>query len=505
MAKMKFRTVVDRSPVDQAVLEARHELWRMGDLSWKLRGKQIELYNDIIDQTKDVSVGLCSRRFGKSTTTLVPCIEECIANPDIIVKYACPTQKMVKKMIYPALKVIFADAPPEYDLEKLWNGTEGELRFPNGSLITIAGTDGNNADNLRGAYAHIVVADEAAFMDDLEYVIKQILLPQTDTTGGKIIMLSTPNYYNPKHEFHTEYVFPYEASGKLIKFTLFDSPMVNDKERERIINRYKKKLEDPRFKCEYLVEIPKVSEATIVPEFYLNRKSIISTDMVIPSKVAYYVGGDVGQKDLTAYIFGYYDHTEGVLNILDEYVENGDEMTTKTIADAIKLKEEQWFKDSMGANVLPFKRVMDNNLQMVADFRKLHGLNFIATKKDKKIAQVNNLRVLIEEGRLKIHPRCQHLIYHVENAQWKDGKGLLSEFDHLTDSIDGDIKGGHADALDALLYLVRNINYNFKPKDSQPKEYNENQYQSTANAPVDNVKNMMKKMTGNTKKGKKYG
>ena len=88
---------------------------------------------------------------------------------------------MVKKMIYPALKVIFHDAPPELNLDLLWNASEGELRFPNGSILTIAGTDGNNADNLRGAYAHLVIADEAGFMDDLDYVIKSVLLPQTDT------------------------------------------------------------------------------------------------------------------------------------------------------------------------------------------------------------------------------------------------------------------------------------------------------------------------------------
>ena len=55
-------------------------------------------------------------------------VEVCIQNPNAIVKYACPTQKMVKKMIYPALKVIFHDAPSEFSLDKLWNATEGELR-----------------------------------------------------------------------------------------------------------------------------------------------------------------------------------------------------------------------------------------------------------------------------------------------------------------------------------------------------------------------------------------
>jgi len=498
MAIMKFRPVIDRTELSQEEKEARWELWRMGDLSWKLKGKQVDIYNDITDQNKDVSVVLCSRRIGKSTSALIAEIEVLIQNPDAIIKHACPTQKMVRKMMYPALKVIFHDAPPEFELEKLWNASEGELRFPNGSILTIAGTDGGNADNLRGAYAHIVVADEAGFMDDLDYVIKNVLLPQTDTTGGKLILLSTPNYYNPQHEFHTEYVFPYEAAGKVIKLTIYDSPMVDDKERIKIINRFNKKEDDPKFRCEYMVEIPKTTEATIVPEFYANRKDIIDIDMEIPDKCDFYTSGDVGVKDLTAFLFGFYDFKNATLNILDEYIDNGLEMSTTQIAEGIKLKESKWFNQH-GVYVKPFKRVMDNALQYITDFRVLHGLNFKATKKDKKIAQVNNLRVLISEGRLKIHPRCKHLIYHIENAQWLDGKGIVSEFSHLTDSIDGDIKGGHADALDALIYLVRNMNYNHNPKTDATVPISESQHFSGSNKESPK-KQLMNRLTGNRNK-----
>jgi len=482
MTIMKFRQVIDRTELSIEERDARWELWRQGDLSWKLKGSQIDLYNDIIDQSKDVSVGLCTRRYGKSSTALIAEIEVCIQHPDAIVKHACPTQKMVKKMMYPALKVIFHDAPPEFELEKLWNASEGELRFPNGSMLTIAGTDAGNADNLRGAYAHLVVADEAGFMDDLDYVIKSVLLPQTDTTGGKLILLSTPNFYNPQHEFHTEYVFPAEASGSLVKFTIHDSPMVDDKERKKIVNRFNKKENDPKYLCEYMVEIPKTTESTVIPEFYMNRKSIIDPDMIIPLEpVDFYTSGDIGVKDLTCYLFGYYEFKTATLNIVDEWVANGMEMTTETIADAIKMKEAKWFHNELGDYVRPFKRVMDNDLKLINDLRIIHGLNFTATKKDNKVAQVNQTRLLFGEIRIKIHPRCKHLIYHTESCQWKDGKGVGNEFAHLTDSIDGDIKGGHADALDALLYMVRNVNFNHNPTPHTSILLSENQHLGNVN------------------------
>lgn len=501
MTIMKFRQVIDRTVLSTEERDARWELWRQGDLSWKLKGKQMDIYNDIIDQTKDVSVILSSRRIGKTSSALVAEIEVCLQHPDAIVKHACPTQKMVKKMMYPALKVLFHDAPPELELDKLWNASEGELRFPNGSIITIAGTDAGNADNLRGAYAHLVVADEAGFMDDLDYVVKSVLLPQTDTTGGRLILLSTPNFYNPQHEFHTEYVFPAEASGSLIKLNIYDSPMVDDKERQKIINRFAKKENDPKFLCEYMVEIPKTTESTVIPEFYPNRKEIIDPNMTVPlDPVDFYTGGDIGVRDLTCFLFSYYDFKTATLCVVDEWVANGMEMTTETIASAIKLKESTWYNNEIGNYVRPFKRVMDNDLKLITDLRVLHQLNFTATKKDNKVAQINQLRLLISEGRLRIHPRCKHLIYHVENCQWKDGKGVGNEFAHLTDSIDGDIKGGHADGLDALNYLVRNINFGHNPTPFTSIIVAENQHYANQNQDTPKT-NFMKKIFGH--KGKK--
>lgn len=637
MAKMKFKPIILDNRIDPEIVEAKYELWRQGDLSWKLRGKQVDIYNDITDQSKDVSVILVSRRFGKclssgnyistpsgpkkiedinlgddvwgvnldgtkslakvkrlykngvryvydvyldhkyimtctkdhklafyennryvcrslgttnessklvldgkpqdgkliykngrkvqtydievdndshlyllesgvishnSTSNIITALEVCIQNPLSIVKYACPTQKMVKSIILPILRMLFHDAPPEFSLEKLWNKAENRLEFPNGSAIDIAGTDNGNAEALRGAYAHLIFADEAAFMDDLAYVIQQVLLPQLDTTGGKLIMTSTPNYNNPQHDFHVEYVFPNEQNGKVVKFTFYDSPMIDDKDREKIIARYKQGLNDPRLRCEYLVEIPRTTENSIVPEFYANRKNILlrdeegkPLDIKLPQYCDFYVSGDHGKKDLTVFLFGYYDFKEATLHIIDEWVKNGKDMTTTTVADAIKLKEKIRFIDELGNPRKVFKRVMDNNLQMIDDFRILHNLNFSATKKDNKQAAVNELRILIEEGRLKIHPRCTHTIYHTENGQWKEKNGK-KEFAHLTDSIDGDILGGHCDALDALVYMVRNVKQNHNPYPDTTTILNESQHGNPININQTTKKIALEKLCG---------
>lgn len=399
---------------------------------------------------------------GKSTTSLVAAVEVCIQNPNAIVKYACPTQKMVKKMIYPALKVIFHDAPSEFSLDKLWNATEGELRFPNGSVLTIAGTDGNNADNLRGAFAHLVFADEGGFMDNLDYVIKAILLPQTDTTGGKLIITSTPNYYNIGHEFHTMYVRPYEATGKLVKFTIFDSPMVDDKEREKIISRYAKGIDDPKFRCEYMVEIPNNTEDSVIPEFYEYRTSVIVDEYSVPELCDYYTSMDIGTSDPSGLLFAYYNFEEACVYVTDEWISEGagKELSTSMIAEAIKLKEKHNFIKP------PTKRLSDNNNQiLITDLKKDYSLQFKLTKKDNKQAQINKVRDMITDGQLKISNKCKNLIYQLTCGQWSKKENKL-EFEHLDESLDGELPRNHLDLIDCLIYMVRNIDLKKNPKNS---------------------------------------
>ena len=111
---------------------------------------------------------------------------------------------------------------------------------------------------------------------------------------------------------------------------------------------------------------------------------------------------------------------------------------------------------------------MYNNLIMMNDLNKLHGLPFLATEKDNKEAQINNVRMMISNNQIVINPRCKHLIYHVKGASWKEGNSVNRIFSELSDTPDHSIRGGHADALDALIYLVRNI---VRSKNPYPKNW----------------------------------
>ena len=478
--------------------QAIAQLWEIGELSWKLKGKQKDVYKILKEDPYDVSCLLISRRFGKSFINCVLSTETCINTAGAIVKYACPQQRMVKTIIKPIMRIILEDCPDH--LKPDWHEQDKVYRFPNGSEIQIAGTDNGNAENLRGGYANLCILDEAGFMDDLDYVVNSILLPTTDTTDGRLVLTSTPNYKDPNHEFHESFVFPLDAANRIIKYTVYESPMVNEKKIQKIIERYPGGVDNPKFRCEYLCEIPRSSELTVIPEFNEEmRNKVINNDIQIPPFYDAYVSMDVGFRDLTVALFGYYDFQNAQIVILDELVLNGPEMTTQRLAEDIKHKEKiHFYNEDIDEVKSPFLRIMDNDLKLINDLVVLHKLSFIATAKDDKEAAVNTLRIWISNGRVVIHPRCIHLIYHLRNGQWDKNR---KKFKHLKDTPNGEIRGGHADALDALIYLVRNI---IQSKNPYPAEYGQlsgsNVFNGNKKEETNRFKDIMYAITGINKK-----
>jgi len=447
--------------------EAIRQLWEIPNLDYKLRGKQKDVKATLLNDSSDVSVILCSRRFGKSYTLCCWAIETCLSAKRNIVKYACPEKLMVATIINPAIEAIIEDCPPH--LKPEWKEARKVWVFPNGSEIQIAGTDKGHIEKLRGGYAQLCICDEAGFMTDLDYVVNSVLAPTTDTTDGRVILASTPNYKDPLHEFHTNFIHPLEAMDKLVKYTIYDSPMVDEKKIQKIIKRYPGGVNNAKFRCEYLCEIAVEKTTMVIPEFTveIEKKTVIETDM--PPFYDNYTSGDPAFVDLTGILFAYYDFRKGKLVIVDELVMNGAELTTESLADNIKRKEKEHFRMPVTNETKePFMRIMDNNNGiLINDLYLLHDLSFIATKKDNKEAQINQVRLMIANEEILIHPRCKTLKYHLKNAKWDKSR---KKFLRMKDSPDGDLRGGHADLLDALIYLVRNL---IKEHNPYPYNYDE--------------------------------
>jgi PBSX family phage terminase large subunit len=445
--------------------QAIEKLWRLGNLEWKLRGIQKDMRRAIVDNPDSQTVFLVSRRSGKSHVLCTVATETCIKTPNSIVKYVCPKQKMVKTIVRPIMRVILEDCP--LDVMPEYKEADKKYVFPNGSEIQFAGSDAGNIENLRGGFSQLCLVDEAGFVDDLDYAVKSVLSPTTKTVNGKIVLASTPSR-SPDHEFMSKFVDRADADGTLIKYTIHDNPMFTEDIIQKTIKEYTGGYNDPQFRREYLCEIEVDSETKVVPEYTSELEKDIVFIPEIPSHYDIYVSGDPAARDLTVILFGIFDFMRSQLVILDELVMGGKNthITTQEIADGIRRKEKLLFTNSLTGEVKnPHLRVMDNNnLILIHDLFQEHGLQFLPTAKDNKDAQVNKLRMWLKQGKLIIHPKCLNLRYQLKMARWKvDGNNNRKGFEHIGESSDGKLKANHCDAVDALLYMVRNVDINKNP------------------------------------------
>jgi hypothetical protein len=286
-------------------------------------------------------------------------------------------------------------------------------------------------------------------------------------------------------------------------FTIYDNPNFSQAIVDEIISEYPQGINDPDFKREYLCLLDRDSSQAILPSLTNEAESIIITDKYErPAFYDAYVGFDIGAVDLSALVFGYYDYLNATLVIEDELIFSRD-VNTKTVAEAVKKKEsELWVNPIDMSPIPPYMRVADNShLIMLTDLQRDYGLTFIPTRKDNREAAINSLDVAISQHKIIINPKCTHLIYHMKFAEWNKTR---SAFKHLKDSPSGQIKGGHADALAALIYLHRNV---IKSKNPYPHGYGEMsgshvfQSQLKKEENVDNsVKSWMQGMTWGRKR-----
>lgn len=423
------------------ILLARERLWRAGDLRFKLHKAQVEILDSFLASKGRKFVINSARRLGKSYLLCVLAIEYALKNPNTQIKYAAPTQKMVRRIISPLFRKILKDCPD--DIRPDWFAQESRFVFQNGSQIDIAGADAGNSDSLRGTEMHLGIVDEAGFCSDLAYLVLDIMLPMCLTTNGRVILASTPPK-TPQHPFEVYWNKALET-GDCIKKTIYDNPLITEKD----IKEYMAESGGEHtitWRREYLAEFLIDEESIVVPEFRDAAKELIR-EVKRPEYYDSYVSLDPGYRDLTVALFGYWDFLQGTLVIEDELVLT--KARTDLLAMGLKHRETALWGEKK-----PYFRISDTDLRLIQDLYSLHGIKFSATAKDNKLAQINELRVMVQQRRLVIHPKCKILISHLSSAVWDDTtKDTFARIDGF----------GHFDAVDALVYMLRNVRRHHNP------------------------------------------
>jgi hypothetical protein len=371
-------------------------------------------------------------------------IETALKTPNSQIHYGAPQQNDLKKFLLPIFNMLLQDCPEE--LRPQWRHFDGKYVFKNGSYIQLCGCNNKQYDNLRGNKSDLFILDEAAQVDDLDEVVESIALPQllSSTHPHKRIILPSTPPTTPDHPYK-RYAETAQGRGAYATYDIWRSWYPKE-EIEKLIAEMGG-AETTRVKRELFCLFVTEEALQIVPEWTGHPEYIAEVE-----KDDYYQfyqvveGLDVGYRDFTAWIGGYWDFNKAKLVIEDEIALRENAFTTDNLAGLIK-RQELVYKEL--GNKRRIRRIADNsNLNMLADLSRIHTLYFVpVSKKNGKEWMVNQLRQFVAAGKLVVNPRCKMLIASLEFGIWKRGRDEFERSEEL----------GHYDFIDALVYLVAGL------------------------------------------------
>lgn len=412
-------------------------LAQSGHLDFLLRQSQLEIKGWWNLNQQDISVVHAARGYGKTWLALVLAIECAARKGNRRIVYASPSREQSREIVVPTMALLQERLAGALDVKQI--AATHQYRLDNGSVIILEGADDDHGNHLRGPFADLAICDEAGFWKYCDYAIHSVLFPVVRRRSGRILVLST----SPESVGH-EFVGLCETAirnGGYLKRTIEENRDLTNAEKaayiEKLGGRQSTATKRELF-CEFVIE----ADRAVVPEFVEQKHT---GDCEAPLYRDRYTFTDLGFKDFTHSLFGYWDFNQARLVIEDENAVNY-ELTTKT-AEGIKAKEAALWGEHK-----PYMRVADNDPQIIADMGAL-GVYFAPTKKTDVEAAINSMRSLFAQDKILIHPRCKQLIHQLKVGIWNKGR---TDFERLPGA-------GHLDGVMALCYGHRMMNKNHNP------------------------------------------
>lgn len=423
--------------IPESVKKARQEKWHRSNLQYLLHAGQRVIDKRFNEAPGQLFVGNIARQFGKSYWAVTKCVELAMKKPKSRLKYGTAYHTDLTEFILPTFDAVLSDCPeaikPKYKVQG------SKWVFPNGSEIKLVGLD-KSPNSLRGNVIDLIVIDEAGFVENLQYIYSSIIMPATlHRPDCKIIFISTPPS-TPAHPFG-DFIQRAEAQDCYVMLNIYQNPRIAQEDIDRMAKEVGG-VESTTFRRECLCELILDEDLALIPEWSDSFIQEPSYDQFY-KHYHRYVGMDLGRKDHTALVFGYYDFKKARLCVEDELTMGGPSWTTVTLKDAIITKEAQ-----LWADMKPFRRISDNNNpHLIMDLNALYGVHFMETSKESLEAMVNEVRIMIGAGQIEISPKCKMLIGCLKYGLWDKNRKEFAR----------NRVYGHFDHLAALIYLVRNL------------------------------------------------
>jgi hypothetical protein len=470
-------------------------MWRRGDLSYLLRKQPciLSARNRFRKTKAKVTYWNIARQIGKSFGACTLGTERAITGVGKSVKFAAQDQKSGVGIAFGHMEKILQDCP--VDMLPKFDRYQSEYYFPStGGRLKIAGGDTENMPRLRGQTADEWIVDEGAHIrGDLKKLIFSILNPQTNTTGGKGLVMTTPA--ESAGHYATELAHYCKSIGAYEEFTVWQNALMSDEEKETTLRLYgwcdacwdyeRRGLVSPlnhtcstAWQREYLCRFVTDQASAVVPEWTQEAERESVRESVRPMYFDAYTTLDGGFKDASAAVFALADHSTATLFIEDEWCQKG--ALGSDIAVAVAQKEQELWGNSpvlwtdekkrYARCEARLVRTMDVDPMLAAEFLRNHGQAWTAINKHDetgnfKLAAVNQLNDFIKQRRLVIHPRCVNLIRQLHNATWAASSDGSRKKTYTRNSVDG-----HFDLVDALVYTLRVVDFTHNPNPPERKD-----------------------------------
>lgn len=241
-------------------------------------------------------LAILPRRAGKDITAFNLCIRACLRKVCVIY-YIFPTYAQGKKVIWDSItntgeRVL--DYIPKELVESM-NSQEMKIRFKNGSLFQIVGSD--NYNSLMGTNPQGVVFSEYALQDPKAY---QFIRPILTANDGWALFISTPRGKNSLWELYQ--IAKQSPEWFTYKLTIEDTQHITLQDIER--ERAEGIMSEDLIQQEYYTSFEMGVEGSYYAK-YLDRMRVKGQVGQVPWESAFKVctAFDIGVRDSTAIIF----------------------------------------------------------------------------------------------------------------------------------------------------------------------------------------------------------
>jgi hypothetical protein len=292
------------------------------------------------------------------------------------------------------------------------------IELSNGSTIRMGSV--STVDSTVGRSYDLIIFDEAALSADGESAFNVALRPTLDKLAAKAIFISTPrgrqNWFSRFFDRGFSEEFPEWIS---IHADYLENPRMSLSD----VEEARRSMSRAEFEQEYMAS------------FTTFEGQIFDSTSVLVSEYTHrdgesFAGCDPGYKDPTAWCTIRYCYAEDCYWVVDEYLES--QASTSEHAKHFREQIDRWqvditFIDSAAA-------------QFAADLAHEYD---IATQKAKKdvLPGIAHVQTLIQNNRLRVDPRCKHVLDMLDQYRWDNKDTLTRErpvhdkYSHMADAL----------------------------------------------------------------------